>query len=292
MEQKNKNGGTFSKIPILDDENKIAGILGLITDITQQRKFEKRINAINYAVSQLDKVIWLAKGINGSTNDPSLFNELIFTTNSGTPPKGGKSFWGEINPNNLDYKQITKLWRSGFTEKTKKIFIKSKKNIKFPLTRYYNLISPITKKEIWVTEDITYDRRNDYFIGTISFDLNLIKLNLINEVINEIPNIIVWIGNICDSEESFKYQFLSNTEKITEYETSYFFDGKIILDLAVDQNNKETIIQKFIDDKFPFIHKFDIKTKSGKIRTIKSFYYKMNDNSIAAATYYGFHLLV
>ncbi len=284
--------GSFSKFPVLDEENKIAGVVGLIQNITKQKKYEKQIKAINYAVSQLDKVIWLAKGINGSIREPQLFNELIFTTNTTAPPKGGNNFWGEINPNDLDNKQIMNIWRSGFTENTKECFIKTKKKLKFPMTRYYNLISPITKKEVWVTENINYDKNNDYFTGTISFNLNLIKQSLMNEVLNEVPNIIVWIGNICDNKEEFKYQFLSNTKSITEYEETYFLDGKLIIDLAVDTKEKNTIIQYFMKDKFPFTHQYDIKTKTGKKKALKSFFYKVGKDSIAASTYYGFHLLI
>jgi hypothetical protein len=64
---------------------------------------------------------------------------------------------------------------------------------------------------------------------------------------------------------------------------------RTIIDLAVKPDLKESIKQDFIKDKFPFFHKYKIKTKYGKEHTIKSFYYKIDNESIFPATYYGFH---
>ena len=49
---------------------------------------------------------------------------------------------------------------------------------------------------------------------------------------------------------------------------------RTIIDLAVKPDLKESIKQDFIKDKFPFFHKYKIKTKYGKEHTIKSFYYR------------------
>jgi transcriptional regulator with XRE-family HTH domain len=282
--------GIFSKIPILDEENRIIGLLGVIVDITERRKEEKHSKILEYAISKLKETVWVGKGINNAQDTPALFKELVYTSVPYSENQYVKAFWGDINPNDLTPWEVLKIWRSGMSEKTKENFIKFKKNITFPATRQYSLLSPITKKEIWISESIEFDKQNECFIGSISYNPDVVKLNLFNEIINETPNIIVWIGNRCYDEKSFMYQYLSETENITGYKTSYFTDGNIIIDLVIDPESKSAIIEKFVEDKFPFTFEYKIKTKNGKERLLRSFYYKIGDESIFAATYYGFHL--
>ena len=282
--------GIFSKTPILDDDNKIIGLLGVIFDITERKKQEKQTKVLEYAISKSKETTWVAKGINVNPDTPALFKELLYLNVSISQDKDFKAFWGNVNPRDLSPEEVLKVWWNGLDEKKKEKFKNNKNKLTFPTTLHYNLISPITQKEIWISEKIEFDKENECFIGAISYNSDIVNLKLFKEIINETPNLIVWMGSYSNNEESFRYQYLSNTEKITGYNTSYFTNGNLIIDLAIKPDLKETIKQDYIKDKFPFSHKYKIKTKYGKERIIKSFYYKIGNESVFPATYYGFHL--
>ena len=281
--------GIFSKTPIIDDNNNIIGLLGVIFDITARKKQEKHTKVLEYAISKSKETIWVAKGINVNPDTPALFKELLYLSVSTSQNKNCKAFWGNVNPRELSTEEVLKGWWDGLNEKEKEQFKKNKTKLTLPTTLHYNLISPITQKEIWVTENIEYDKENEYFWGSISYNSDILKLKLFKEIINETPNLIVWIGSYSNNEESFKYQYLSNTEEITGYKTSYFTNGNVITDLAIKPDLGKAIMQDFIKDKFPFSHKYKIKTKYGKELTVKSFYYKFDNERVFPATYYGFH---
>ena len=281
--------GIFSKTPILDDNNKIIGLLGVIFDISERRKQDKHAKAIEYAISKLKETIWVARGININPDTPALFKELLYLNDSASQNKDFKAFWGNVNPCDLSSSEVLKVWWNGLDENAKEKFRKNKNKIKYPTTLHYKLISPITQKEIYVSENIEFDKENECFIGAVSYNSDIVKLKLFNEIINNIPNLIVWIGNRCSNEEFFKYQYLSNTEEITGYKTSHFTNGNLITDLAIKPDLREAIMQDFIKDKFPFSHKYKIKSKYGKECLIQSFYYKIDNESVFPATYYGFH---
>lgn len=74
-----KRWGIYSKIPILDIEGKISGLLNVAVDITERKKQERYKEILEYAISNLNSSVWVAKNINEIPGLP-LWKEIIFSS--------------------------------------------------------------------------------------------------------------------------------------------------------------------------------------------------------------------
>jgi PAS domain S-box-containing protein len=261
--------GIFNKIPILDNEKKMKGLLCVIVDISDRKREEKYSKILEYAISQSNTTIWVGRGINLSEL-PRISKEIVYWRRS-----ENNLFWGDTDVQKYSDKELCDKWFSSISEKTKNKFIKEKKEFKYPKTRYYYATSPFNGNRVWIKEKIFFDRENETFVGLITEDSDSLQLNLLSNIINSMSNIIVWSGYL-DSEGKLNFNYLNNTSDITGYSSEDFIDGKIsFTELAVDEHKA---LFHCIDEEtnYPISFEFKIQNKNGSEHWLKGNFFKEN----------------
>lgn len=287
---RNQRWGIISKIPILDREKKIRGLLSITVDITERKKEEQRRRILEYAISKVDGAIWVAKGINPNPGLP-FYKEPIYTSGKYINSDSNKQFFGDINPNDMTNEEHLKFWIDSLPKDSLEKLMDFKNNMRFPISRSYRVISPITKKEFWINENIYADENNEIFVGHVFFSKEIIKSRLIKKAIDAIPKLIIWTGEPVESENRYNYSSMSNPESITGYNKSYYMEQKHYLtEHITDERLKEMILNKIRNEEFPFYTIFPIKAKNGKEKLIESHYFKIQEENDYTPTYYGFFL--
>ena len=276
--------GIFNKIPILDSEKKIKGLLCVIVDITERRKGEKYSKILEYAISQSKTTIWVGKGIDFS-DTPHLCREVILWKLS-----ENNLFWNDIDTDKYSNRELREKWVESISEKTKSKFVKEKKNFNYPQTRYYYVTSPFDSKRIWIRERIFFDKDNEIFVGLITEDSDSLKLNFLSSIINSMSNIIVWSGYY-DTKDKFNYTYLNNTFEITGYTSEDFINDKVSFrKLAVDKN-KELFNYLTEEAKYPVSFEFKIQDRNKNQCWLKGNFFKENKfEESEFAVYFGYYI--
>ena len=276
--------GIFNKIPILDNNQKIKGVICVIIDITDRKKEEKYSKILEYAISQSKTAIWVGKGIDFS-NTPRLSKEVVYWKRS-----ENSVFWEGTDADNITDKEITENWYKAVSKKTKKKFIQEKKKVKYPKTRYYYVTSPYNGSRIWIKERIFFDKENEAFVGLITEDSDSLQLNLLSNIINSMSDIIVWSGYI-DSENKFNYTYLNNTSEITGYSSENFINDKISFSGLAIESHKKLFQHLNEQTSYPFSFEFKINDINGKQRWLKGTFFKENKFDDSELTvYFGYYV--
>ena len=279
-----KKWGIFNKIPILDSENKIKGMLCVIVDITDRKKEEKYSKILEYAISQSKTTIWVGRGIDFS-DTPRLCREIIFWKIS-----ENNSFWCDIDTGKYNDRELYEKWNESISEKTKNKLLKEKKSFKYPQTRYYFVKSPVSSNRIWIKERIFFDKENEMFVGLITEDSDSLQLNLLSSIIESMSNIIVWSGYY-DTEDKFNYTYINKTLEITGYTSDDFINDKVSFgDLAVDEH-KDLFKYLKEDTKYPVFFEFKIRDKNNNQRWLKGNFFKESKFEESEFTvYFGYYI--
>ena len=140
-----KKTGLISKIPILDSEQKIMGILGIFVDITELNDANKAINYLKIILKNTDEAVWM---INEKTNEILYMNDT-WHTKYGMPVNHSNPLaWWEknIHAENID---------SLYCEQGKK---------KIDHSHDYRFIHPKTGKMFYLAVNIYYEKEVCFFI--------------------------------------------------------------------------------------------------------------------------------
>ena len=276
--------GIFNKIPILDNEQKIKGLLCVIIDISDRKKEEKYSKILEYAISQSKTTIWVGKGIN-SSDSPRLSKEIVYWRRS-----ENSSFWQGTDADNITDKEITDNWFGAISEKTKNKFIEEKKSFKYPKTRYYYVTSPFNGNRIWIRERIFFDKENQAFVGLITEDTDTLQLNLLSNIINSMSNIIVWSGYY-DSENKFNFNYLNNTSEITGYSSEDFINDKVSFTDLADKEHSELFQCLGKQANYPISFEFKVHDKNNNEHWLKGNFFKENKfEESEFAVYFGYYV--
>ena len=276
--------GIFNKIPILDNEKKIKGLLCVIIDITDRKKEEKYSKILEYAISQSKTAIWVGKGVDLS-DTPHLCEEIVYWRKS-----EDDSFWNGVDIDKYNARGFWDKWHESMSEKTRTKFIKEKKTNKYPQTRFYYVKTPADGKRRWIREKIFFDKDNETFVGLITEDSDSLKLNLLSNIINSMSNIIVWTGYY-DSDNRFHFTYLSDTQDITGYSSEDFINGKVsISKLAVD-GHEELFECLGRETLYPISFELKIQDKHNNQHWLKGNFFKedkIEENEFA--DYFGYYV--
>ncbi len=279
-----KKWGIFNKIPILDSEKKMKGLLCVIVDITDRKKQEKYSKILEYAISQSKTTIWVGKGIDLS-NSPMLCKEVVYWRSSENSLLGNAS---EIEKNK--YSDLRVKWFQSVSDKVKERLIKEKKKFKYPQTRFYLVTSPFNGNRVWIKERVFFDKDNETFVGLLTEDSDSLKLSFLSRIIESMSNIVVWSGYYDDGGE-FYYTYLNNTLETTGYPAEDFLNGKISFDKLTLDAHKELFNYLQDDDRYPISFEFKIKDKMNHEHWLKGNFFK--DNKFEESdftTYFGYYI--
>ena len=290
---RNKCWGAYSRIPIFDDDKKIKGVLCVIVDITERKEEEEYRKILEYAISKSKGFIWVGKGISTDADDDLFTFSKKFLYSGAVFSKAPEleEFMDGLEASKNSMNDFKKRWYSAIPQKYIDKFIEIKKNLSFPAFLKYSVITPITQKEIFISEEINFLRNNELFIGYISLNIDKYKLNVRNKILKNIPDLIVWEGHYSEKEQIYKYDFISNTESITGYAESYFTEeGHNFFDLAIENDFKNKFIKTFNNNTFPFSINFKIKAKDWRELQVTGYYYKQEEKLSSTPVYYGFYV--
>ncbi len=251
-----KKWGLITKVPIINDDNMVEGMLCTIKDITE----EKRANELNLelasAISNIKDVIWTGTKINYQFKYTSVNNAT-------------KSIFG------LSKQQfLADKWKNYIHDDYKDYVKKELHNIKIPQTEIeYKYIDPGTGKEKWLHHRVNVSGVN--FFGVIKDitelqekkELNRQNIYLQDEL-KILKNTIHWASTI---EPKPRYIFINeNFEKNTGYDrkelmaAAYLWLSKIHPD---DRNRVSNIIH---NDAFPQIFEYRFYTKHKGFRLFRA----------------------
>ena len=279
-----KKWGIFNKIPILDNEQKIRGILCVIIDITDRKREERYSKILEYAISQSKTTIWVGKGINLS-NSPLLSNKILYWRIS-----ENSYFWKGEDTDKISDEKLTETWFRALSDKTKSKFIQDKKDTQYPKTRYFYATSPFNNERIWIKERIFFDKENEAFVGLITEDSESLQLNLLSSIINSMSNIIVWSGYY-DSEGKFNFNYLNNTTEITGYQSEDFINNSISFSELADKTHMELFQSLNEDASYPISFEFKIHDKENNEHWLKGNFFKENKfEESEFAVYFGYYV--
>lgn len=280
-----KRWGLASKIPIFDEKNKITGVMGIITDITDRKKIENQRKILELAVSKIKGGIWIAKGINKGPGLP-IFKQYIFSSATITQEDEVADFWGIMDVNKLTTKDASRLWQESLTDESKDKLLEFKKNMSFPVTRTYEIKSPITDKRLWITEDIYFDKKDELFIGYIK---KATEPKFDDGNFGSFDNLILWNARCFKGGRTITFNYPVETEFVTGYSSSYFAENNLFLtDIATENFITETVKKRMFNGNCPFSISFTITTKSGDLKNITGRFFKKNSNDAFVDEYYGF----
>jgi transcriptional regulator with XRE-family HTH domain len=254
-----KKWGIIRKIPILDINDKIAGVIGTFVDITERRKIEFKRRLLENSINKTDDLFWVAKYIKGSNK-----NLKYLFLNDGV-------------------EKIFKIKKEEFNDQTWAKYLHpdynyllnfSLKDIdKFPFVGEYKIIWSDGRVRK-IREKIFKD--DEYYFGTardITEQENLQRVkDMILETMDKILDYYVWIIELTDNRKKLIYSG-SEQRALNIYgysvvnfgaESDFGFWEKIII-----PEDFNIFISAFSEDSFPKIIKYRIKDKENKIRYIQ-----------------------
>jgi PAS domain-containing protein len=268
----------ISKYPIYDAEKKISGIFGLFIDITERTKNENLRKLMETAF------------LNNSSTVLYVFNskfKLVYLSDSFQNVFGyekekhleDKDFWLDncLHPDYrekfLKYRQL-KEWPKFLQYRG----INSKKQTKWLEANSY-------KFTYLDTECLAYIERD------ISSQKSLVWKNIaMYEIINKLPNTIVWSGTFND-EHKIQFDFITeNIEQITGYSKNDVTSGKVTLYSMIEEKAKNSFDKWRNNDIETLNIEHKIQCKNGKNISVNTQIFSIinqDDNK----TYFGMHTI-
>ncbi|MCP4177469.1 MAG: PAS domain-containing protein, partial [bacterium] len=151
-----KKWGSITKIPIIDTDSHVIGIMATFVDITERKKEEELKKLLEYALKVTDEYIWIGKGLK-QKNSVMVIEKIIYSLDS------------------LAHKSIHKknsiidssIWEKISSQRSKINILNANKN-EFPVEQTYQLENSYSGEPFFIKEKIYYDKSNDIYIGILS----------------------------------------------------------------------------------------------------------------------------
>jgi len=144
-----KEWGLISKIPILDLKGDIAGIVGIIVNITERKIAEDTRIALDNAINKLDECIWVGKVLDLEKNK----YKIVYLNDAIEKISGVKK---------EEFFKNSELWTEFIHPDFKEKISKARESKIFPRYYEYKAIRQGNKEEYW-REDVTYKDGNMFF---------------------------------------------------------------------------------------------------------------------------------
>ena len=273
--RKNK-WGMISKYPIYDAEKKISGVIGLFIDITERTKNENLRKLMETAL------------LNNASSVLYIFNskfKLIYLSDS------FQNVFGYPKEKHLEDKDfwLNHCLHPDYREK----FLKYRDLKNWPKFLQYRGFN--SKKQIKWLEATSYKFTYlnteclAYFERDISSQKSLVWKNIaMYEIINKLPNTVVWSGAF-DEYQKIKFDFITeNIEKITGHSKNDISNGKIGLFSLIDSDTKSLVDGWLNNDTETFSLEHKIKCKGGKEILVETHIFSI-ENQDDNKTYFGRH---
>ena len=195
-----KNWGLISKIPILDLNGKVEGLIGTFIDITDRKKDEIYKNIIERCLTRLDAYFWIGRGAEERNGNKQIKDVLYISDNPVKHFLNGK--------NDISLNEKREYYKSFIVEGTRTFpdFSRSIEDIPTAI-QTYKIRDPVSNKIKEVIEVIGYDKQNDLYFGC-NYELKYPRMlaeqkqlfiNSMNK--NKIPESV--IKKVIDEVDSF-----------------------------------------------------------------------------------------
>ena len=270
--------GIISKYPVYDSENKIAGVLGLFIDITERKKNENLRKLMETAfLNNSSTVLYIF-----SSNFKLLYLSDSFKNVFGYDKEehmADPDFW------------LNKCIHSDYREK----FFGYRQEKEWPKFLQYRGIN--SKNQIkWLEANsykFTYLNKEclAYIERDISSQKSLVWKNIaMYEIINKLPNTVVWSGSI-EKDNKIKYDFLTEKiEKLTGYSKKEITSNKIDLFSTFETKAQKAVLEWLKNDIDTLSLEHIINTKNGENILVETQIFSIiNQNN--DKTYFGMHSL-
>ena len=155
-----KEWGLISKIPVLDLKGNIAGIVGIIVNITERKIAEETRIALNNAINKVDECVWVGKILDFEKNK----YKIVYLNDAIEKMSGVRKEEFLKNP---------ELWTEFIHPDFKEKIAKARESKVFPRYYEYKAVRQGNKEEYW-REDVTY-KDGDMLFGIAKDVTSLVK---------------------------------------------------------------------------------------------------------------------